>query len=222
MKSKKLLLGILIGISTLFIAAEYGRMEVNGLLKVDTIQHNKNASGVYIENIQMLNNTVRANAFYVGETELTPGGSTTPVSPIFISMLTKVPDAIGQGTWDIVIQSGAYGQIYHASFRNALAASSGDNFTVNFSVPAGTYRIDFNAVKGANMGILDVFVDAVKVLDAYDLYTATPTVLNIASITGVSLTAGSHALKFAINGKNASSSSYVINMSAIQISRTGD
>ena len=51
---------------------------------------------------------------------------------------------------------------------------------------------------------------------------ATPTVLNIASITGVSLTAGSHALKFAINGKNASSSSYVINMSAIQISRTGD
>jgi hypothetical protein len=143
-------------------------------------------------------------------------------TPIFISMLTKVPDAIGQGTWDIVIQSGASGQIYHASFRNALAASSGDNFTVNFSAPAGTYRIDFNAVKGTNMGILDVFVDAVRVLDAYDLYLASPTVLNIASITGVALTAGSHTLKFAINGKNASSRSYVINMSAIQISRTGD
>ena len=78
MKSKKLLLGILIGISTLFIAAEYGRMEVNGLLKVDTIQHNKNASGVYIEDVQFLNNVIRANAFYAGNTEITPGGSGVP------------------------------------------------------------------------------------------------------------------------------------------------
>jgi len=94
MKSKKLLLGILIGISTLFIAAEYGRMEVNGLLKVDTIQHNKNASGVYIEDVQFLNNVIRANAFYVGETELVNGGA---VSSVFgkTGAVANISDAAG-------------------------------------------------------------------------------------------------------------------------------
>jgi hypothetical protein len=139
-------------------------------------------------------------------------------TPIFISMLTKVPDAIGQGTWDRVLAPNFYG----GGFRNFLAAADGDNFTVNFSVPAGTYRFDMNLVKSTNSGKLDIFVDTTKILDAVDFYVATPVVIDITSITGVALTAGTHALKFVINGKNEASSAYIMNISGIQISRTGD
>ena len=70
MKNKKLLLGILIGLSLFGIAAQYGAMDVLGILKVNVIEHYSGSDGVSIESVQMLNNTVRANAFYVGETEL--------------------------------------------------------------------------------------------------------------------------------------------------------
>ena len=86
MKNKKLLLGILIGLSLFGVAGmKYGAMDVLGLLKVDEIQHLNNASGVYIESVQMLNNTVRANAFYVGETELANGSGTSVQSNLLIN-----------------------------------------------------------------------------------------------------------------------------------------
>jgi len=143
----------------------------------------------------------------------------TICTPIFICMITKVPDAIGQGTWDIIQQSS---HMYGGFFRNALGAADGDNFSVNFNVVAGTYRIDCNIARGSNKGIIDIIVDTTTVLSAADMYFATDDVLTITSATGIALTSGSHTLKYAVNGKNASSSSYVLNISGIQISRTGD
>ncbi|OGV36147.1 MAG: hypothetical protein A2020_12140 [Lentisphaerae bacterium GWF2_45_14] len=281
----RFLAGIFIGLTILGIAATvplvYENLDIKTVLRVDTISKYLNASGVYVESVQMLNNTIRASAFYKGDIEIGSGagsgdmtaavydptskaadafdmdnmseGSTNLIltgtertnistatshasstsnphsvtasqagaitSPIYINMLTKVPDAIGAGTWDVVIQTTHF---YNGSFRNTLAAADGDNFTVNFSCPAGTYRFDINIIKNTNAAKLDMFVDAAKILDAGDYYAAVASAIEITSITGVALTAGSHTLKFAINGKNASSSAYIINMSAIQITRTGD
>lgn len=85
MKNKKLLLGILIGLSIFGIAAQYGAMDVLGILKVNVIEHYSGSDGVSIESVQILNNTVRANAFYAGDTELVNGGGTSVQSNILIN-----------------------------------------------------------------------------------------------------------------------------------------
>lgn len=78
MRNKKLFLGILVGLGIFGIAAmRYGAMDVWGLLKVDAIQHLNNSYGVYVEDVQFLNNTVRASAFYKGDTELATGSDIT-------------------------------------------------------------------------------------------------------------------------------------------------
>lgn len=139
------------------------------------------------------------------------------ISPIYINMLTKIPDAIGQGTWVLFVSNDF---LYRGVMYNSTNAT-GDSFAVNVSVPAGTYTLDFNAPKAPNAAKLDVFVDATKILDAYDLYATSVNALNIKSTSGITLTAGKHVLKFTVNGKNASSSAYYVNFNGIQLTRTG-
>jgi hypothetical protein len=144
---------------------------------------------------------------------LIPGRAGT--TPIYWNMVTGDPDAIGQGTWTKVVDVSFW---YNVLFRNTTH-NDGDNFSVDFRCPAGTYTIGFNAEKAINRGIVDVYIDAVEV-GSVDLYNGS-TVMNYrAAITGISIAEGAHTLKLQVDGKNASSSDHYFSTSGINLQRT--
>ncbi len=136
-------------------------------------------------------------------------------TPIFWNMLTVAPDVVGQGTWVRAVNSSF---LYGGQFYNTTSAD-GDEFSVNFRCPVGTYTIRFSAIKDSDRGIVDTYVDASEE-DSIDLYAAAADYLNVVEITGVSITAGSHTLKFVVDGKNGSSSDYFLNVNGISLQRT--
>ena len=143
------------------------------------------------------------------------GYVTTPLSR---NMLTSDPDVTDTGTWARTRDS-AY--LYCGHFANSTAADA-DAFSVKFRCPAGTYTLRFNAPKRNDVGIVKPYIDGVQKGDAggYDLYAASADNLNCVEITGLTLTAGEHTLKFKIDGKNASSSGYRFRASGINLQRT--
>ena len=139
-----------------------------------------------------------------------------PPSPVVTNMLTRAPDSVGQGTWVVLVFSSAP---YNAIFYNSSNAD-GDNFTVKFRLPKGTYTLRFNSVKRSNRGMVQGELDGVD-LGTTDLYSASDDYTNVVEITSVSVsTSGEHDLKFSVNGKNASSSAYTIDFNQIEFIRT--
>jgi hypothetical protein len=147
-----------------------------------------------------------------------PLGVVPMASPIYINMLTTAPSAVGQGTW-VKIQLSTL--LFAGVFYNSSAAN-GDNFSVNFAAFPGVYTIELNTSKSADRGKLDVFLDDEKIIDAVDLYAASANQISTTSVTSVEISAGIHALKFALNGKNASSSSHNFSVQGISLTRTGE
>lgn len=135
--------------------------------------------------------------------------------PIFWNMATAEPDVIGQGTWSRIVDTAF---LYNEQFFNTTD-NDGDNFTMNFRCPAGTYTLRFNAPKFSSAGILDIDIDASEE-GSFDLYAAVRDTLNIEEITGLTLSAGSHTLKFRIDGKNGASTDHIITLSGIYLQRT--
>lgn len=136
-------------------------------------------------------------------------------TPICWNMLTIAPDVVGQGTWVRFVSTN---YLYNGSIYDATPLD-GDNFTVNFRCPAGTYTLHFNDIQGASYGIVDVDIDGVEV-GSKDMYSAGSVFTNVEEITGIVLSRGDHTLKFRIDGKNGSSSNYFINLSHVSLQRT--
>ena len=142
------------------------------------------------------------------------GGADQDTSPIYWNMITTVPDVVGQGTWTITLH-GSYP--YNGFLINT---SNGDNITLNFYAPAGTYELNFNNPLGSNRGIVDIDIDAVE-KGSFDGYAAANNFINISQLTGIVIgTSGAHTLKFRIDGKNGSSTAYLILLSGIHLLRT--
>ena len=138
-------------------------------------------------------------------------------SPITTNMLTRDPDSVGAGTWARGVLNTL---LYCGFFGNVASNADGDNFTVKFWLPAGTYKLRFNAIKNTNRGIVKVEVGATD-LGNTDLYAAALDPLNVAEYTGISITTpGEYAVKFTLNGKNASSSDHVLTVEGIEFIRT--
>ncbi|HOX07201.1 MAG TPA: hypothetical protein PK280_12425 [Planctomycetota bacterium] len=139
-------------------------------------------------------------------------------TPLSWNMLTTKPDTVGQGTWAAAQGST---RLYGGDFSNTTT-TDGDNFTCNFRCPAGTYTLRFNAIKYSDAGIVKVYIDGNQVGtgSGYDEYAASLDAVNIVEISGLSLTAGEHTLKFQLSGKNASASSYRFRTSGIWLQRT--
>ena len=142
------------------------------------------------------------------------GGGGDEDSSITWNMLTDDPDVIGQGTWTRAATS-TYP--YNGYLLNS-STNNGDNLTLNFRCSAGTYKLGFNASKGTNRGIIDIYFDASEE-GSFDLYGSTDTA-NVEIITGISLTAGAHTLKFQIDGKNGSATDYVFVLQGVHLIRT--
>ena len=135
--------------------------------------------------------------------------------PIFWNMITIAPDAVGQGSWSRLVNASAF---YNALFSNG-AGADGDNYTINFRCPAGTYTFRINAWKDAWSGIVDIDIDGVEI-DSYDLYAAVSDYDNIEETTGLSLGRGEHALRFRVDGRNGSSNGWNFIHQAMNLQRT--
>lgn len=136
-------------------------------------------------------------------------------TPIYWNMLTAAPDVVGQGTW---ARSASTTGFYQGYLTNTTTGD-GDNYTMNFRCPAGTYTLRFNAWKSVGAGIVDIYFDGGEE-DSIDLYAVGSDALYIHETAGVVLGAGAHTLKFQIDGKNASSANYFFTHEAIYLQRT--
>jgi len=139
---------------------------------------------------------------------------TVYASPISWNMLTRAPDAIGQGTWVVALT----GTVAYAGVFYNSSAANGDNFSVGVRVPSGTYTLRIHSLKETNRAIADIDIDGTEV-HSVDLYAAASDF--VISVTGLSL-GGAHVIKIRSDGKNASSSGYVISVQEIELIRTGD
>jgi hypothetical protein len=122
--------------------------------------------------------------------------------------------SVGQGTWVAAISPSLYktGYYYNSSTNN------GDNITYTFICSAGTYTIETLFYHATIEGIIDIYIDGVEV-DSVDCYAGSAANL-VNTTSGQVLTAGSHTLKYQVDGKNASSSDYACVFEDIIIYRT--
>lgn len=125
-------------------------------------------------------------------------------------------DSVGQGSWGVIQSSQA---VYGVVNYNPSAAN-GDNATWDVALAAGTWTLTYVYFKNPGYGITQVFVDGTQVGSNIDGYAASNTSATL-SITGITLaSSGIHAVKVAVNGKNASSTGYAMAVSGFLFTRT--
>lgn len=92
-------------------------------------------------------------------------------------------------------------------------ANNGDFFTCRFQIAAGKYVLNVNVSKTTNRGKVDVYIDNVKVNSTtLDLYADILAQANWQVTNIVIAKSGIHEIKFVVNGKNASSTDYIMAM----------
>lgn len=124
-------------------------------------------------------------------------------------------DSIGQGTWAIGISSN---QVLNYIFSNTSGVD-GDNLSYKVYLAAGTYTLQLYTASHTDRGIADFDIDGVEVA-SFDLYVGVGwnTVKTQTSIAVA--TSGLKTLRVRADGKNESSSSYVIPLTSIALWRT--
>ena len=97
-----------------------------------------------------------------------------------------------------------------------------DWFEFNFEGAAGTWSMRWLYSKGSNRGIVDVTIDGAAVVSDVDMYNGSLSYNTVVTTTDVTIaTSGNHTIRFAIDGKNASSTDYVMSIPTISGVRTG-
>lgn len=133
------------------------------------------------------------------------------VLPIPLTGVTAVA-----GTWAATLSSTNCNAGY---LQNDATSANADNFTYPFYAPAGVYSIYVNVIKDSDTGKIDVSVDGTKWISASDTYAASAAQV-VVSATGKSMKAGVHTLTVAVNGKNDSSTDYILNVGFVTLVRT--
>ena len=97
------------------------------------------------------------------------------------------------------------------------STNDGDYVISVIHTDEGYYDLIYLHHKNSNAGITDIDIDGIEVVGGIDQYAASLT-YNHKSITrGIHLDAGSHILKLRVDGKNASSSSFVNRFQMIEL-----
>jgi hypothetical protein len=109
-----------------------------------------------------------------------------------------------------------------ASMLPGSEAADGDYYICNVMLAPGTYTWLVNYAKGTSFGKVDLYIDGVKVNSTtLDMYASSASYANDWSVTSIAIsTYMVHEIKLVINGKNASSSDYRIQMGAMSMNRT--
>ncbi len=121
-----------------------------------------------------------------------------------------------QGTW-----SDTFDVTYPQPYRYNSSGTDGDFNTYTVDLPAGTYTCYFIFSVYSDGGKVDVYINGTKKVSAYDTYWASKwsRITSVASVV-ISSSGTPVAVKFAVNGKNASSSGYFIRLSGMFFLRT--
>jgi len=112
------------------------------------------------------------------------------------------------------------GQFTALLFRQSPSVN-GDSWTNGFFLAAGSYTLHFLAAKSNGAGKLDVSVDGTY-WDTLDFYNASTTLNQDFSGALTVAADGWHVVEGTVNGKHASSSGYVINLTCISVIPTAD
>jgi hypothetical protein len=95
-----------------------------------------------------------------------------------------------------------------------------DNISYNVYLAAGTYTLRLLCHTDIDHGILDIDLDGVEIA-SFDGYSAATTWNVLQTQTGIVVaTAGIKTLKLRVDGKNASSTSYIVEFTTITLWRT--
>jgi len=148
--------------------------------------------------------------------QLTPSAdvrSTIQYFPVY-----GAQSSVGQGTWaeqfatDIGFPS--------CSLDNSGTHNDADNITFSVFLPKGIYKIRWHGFTWSNQGILKVDVAGTTkyTLDLYGVAGAL--VKGVTDITGATAftiaSAGATAIKIKVDGKNAGSSDYRVNVGCLE------
>jgi len=144
---------------------------------------------------------------------------------------------IGTIAWeDVTVVAGSWGTGAQAGqtdwdmlwYNNVEAGWRGNNGSdtdldeikiSSLNLNAGTYEIKVVVIKNTNAGILEVLHGAAS-LGTYDMYAAAIAYNQVATFNYSPTVRTDADLRFRVNNKNASSSSYTLRISRIQIRKT--
>ncbi|RLG53784.1 MAG: hypothetical protein DRN95_09215 [Candidatus Hydrothermarchaeota archaeon] len=125
-----------------------------------------------------------------------------------------------QGTW-VLAPAGASGtnQDFHGFIHNT-SNTNGDEIHYQVYLSTGTWKLIMLVVKFSDAGITDVYIDNTKIA-TFDLYNSTEQLNTIVSQDNISISQdGLKTLKFKLNGHNANSGGYKLDIYGICFMRT--
>ena len=100
------------------------------------------------------------------------------------------------------------------AFQNTSA--NADSFTQSFLAKGGTYTIKMKGITAASDGKIDWTLDGASIATGQDWYSASTTRNVVKTISSVTITGDArHVLRGTVNGKNASSAAYNIQLTNI-------
>ena len=114
-----------------------------------------------------------------------------------------------QGTW--VAMAAGPNYAYSHSYLSNSPGNNGDYVTYTVWLPAGNYRGGVGYYKDPSRGILSVAVDDI-VKASVDCYIGSNYNIGYLGFDFTLTSSGEHSLKFKVDGKNASSSGYGMNL----------
>jgi Protein of unknown function (DUF2961) len=160
---------------------------------------------------------------------LATNGQVGPISGVVTARTGNQLKIAGEGlvstavaTAPVVVQGNCCGVIWYQNAQLWFQASKvGDKMTVTINVPTpGTYDLVGDMTKARDYGTVALAVDGAPLGQPFDGYNF-PNVTTINYDWGsVQLNAGSHQLTFALVGKNASSSNYLVGFDYLLLSKT--
>lgn len=135
--------------------------------------------------------------------------------------ITIIPwnyNAVIAGTWGIVHQ-GAGSQYFDWTVRNSSTTNL-DQADYKVYLAPGTYTFQLVCMKNTDRGIIDLLIDGGSA-GTMDTYAASLTYNVKAAVAGIVVsTGGLKTLSLKVNGKHASSTGYLIDVSCMAIWRT--
>lgn len=115
-------------------------------------------------------------------------------------------------TGNAITKGTSGGSQYHNIIAYQNASANADSFQQSFVLAAGDYTLKILGRKRTNGGKLDWTIDGVSIATGQDWYNGTNTDNDIQTISVTIAEGGRHVLKGTVNGKNASSSGYDIQL----------
>lgn len=134
-----------------------------------------------------------------------------------ITVLVGAYDSVVQGTWSRVSSYGGPGALCLAA--SSTSGADGDKINLKVYLAAGTYKCYAHWATGTNRPIVELKVDTVS-KGTIDCYFGSSGYIIDAYSDIVITTDGIHDISVEANGKNASSSSYLMFLGEIYLYRS--